>query len=171
MIGDIFMQIEKVVVGSLNTNCYIITKNNKTIIVDPGDEEKKIINACKGKNVVGILVTHHHFDHITALKKIEDYFHVKESLDISEFNYEIIKTPGHTSDSISYYFPEEKVFFSGDFIFFHTIGRTDLPTGSEEDMQKSLELISKYPNDIKVYPGHGLETTLGKEKENFKYYF
>ena len=165
------MQIEKVVVGSLETNCYIVTQNDKTIIIDPGDEAEKIIKACSNKKVVGVLVTHHHFDHITALKKIEDYFQVKESLNIPGFNFEIIKTPGHTSDSLSYYFPEEKVLFSGDFIFFHTIGRTDLPTGSAIEMQKSLEMISKYPDDIKIYPGHGLETTLGKEKARFKDYF
>lgn len=61
--------------------------------------------------------------------------------------------------------------FTGDFLFYHTIGRCDLPTGSEGDMVKSLELISKYPDDIDVYPGHGPKTNLEKEKQNFKYYF
>ncbi len=165
------MEIEKVVVGPLATNCYLVTQNQKTIIIDPGDEAEKIITACKGKKVVGILITHHHFDHITALKKIEDYFQVKESLQVPDFNYEIIKTPGHTSDSLSYYFPDEKVLFSGDFLFYHTIGRTDLVTGSNVDMQKSLELITHYPDDVKVYPGHGIDTILGPEKKNFNLYY
>ena len=63
------------------------------------------------------------------------------------------------------------VMFVGDFIFLNSIGRTDLPTGNDMEMQKSLELISKYPDDIVVYPGHGETTTLGYEKENFKYYY
>lgn len=81
-----------------------------------------------------------------------------------------VKTPGHTSDSVSYYFPEDKVLFAGDFLFLNSIGRTDLPTGNDMEMQKSLELISKYPDDIVVYPGHGEVTILGHEKSNFKYY-
>lgn len=165
------MIIDKVVVGPLAENCYIVTKNEKTIIIDPGDEAQKIIDVAKDKNVVGVLITHHHFDHIGALKNIEKYFNIKESREIEGFNYEIIKTPGHTSDSVSYYFPEEKVLFAGDFLFLNSIGRTDLPTGNDMEMQKSLELISKYPDDIVVYPGHGETTTLGYEKENFKYYY
>lgn len=164
------MQIEKLVVGELQANCYIVTKNNKTIIIDPGDEANKIINATKDKNVVGILVTHHHFDHIGALQEIEDYFHLKESLNIDGFNYEIIKTPGHTDDSVCFYFKDDKVLFSGDFIFYKSIGRTDLPTGSIQKMHQSLELISKYPDNIKVYPGHGPSTILGNEKRYFNLY-
>lgn len=165
------MIIDKVVVGSLEENCYIVTKSNKTIIIDPGADANKIIEIAKDKNVVGVLITHHHFDHIGALKNIEEYFNIKESREIEGFNYEIIKTPGHTSDSVSYYFPEGKVLFAGDFLFLNSIGRTDLPTGNDMEMQKSLELISKYPDDIVVYPGHGETTTLGYEKENFKYYY
>ena len=165
------MIIDKVVVGSLEENCYIVTKSNKTIIIDPGADANKIIEIAKDKNVVGVLITHHHFDHIGALKNIEEYFNIKESREIEGFNYEIIKTPGHTSDSVSYYFPEDKVLLAGDFLFLNSIGRTDLPTGNDMEMQKSLELISKYPDDIVVYPGHGETTTLGYEKENFKYYY
>ena len=164
------MQIERIVVGELQENCYIVTKNNKTIIIDPGDEANKIIETTKEKNVVGILVTHHHFDHIGALKEIEDYFHLKESLNVTGFDYEIIKTPGHTDDSVCYYFKDDEVLFSGDFIFYKTIGRTDFPTGSNEKMHQSLELISKYPDSIKVYPGHGPSTILGDEKVYFRLY-
>ena len=164
------MQIERIVVGELQENCYIVTKNNKTIIIDPGDEANKIIDAVKDKNVVGILVTHHHFDHIGALKEIEDYFHLKETLKVEGFDYEIIKTPGHTDDSVCYYFKDDGVLFSGDFIFYKTIGRTDFPTGSDNDMHQSLELISKYPDNIKVYPGHGPSTILGDEKVYFRLY-
>lgn len=164
------MEIEIVVVGELQANCYIVTKNNKTIIIDPGDDAKKIIDAAKDKNVVGILVTHHHFDHIMALKDIENYFQVKEALNIPGFNIEVIKTTGHTDDSVCYYFKDDKVLFSGDFIFYRTIGRTDLPTGSDKEMKHSLELISKYPDDLKVYPGHGISTILGEEKKYFKLY-
>ena len=164
------MKIETLVVGTLQENCYIVTIGDNSIIIDPGDDADRIIDACKGKSIKEILVTHHHFDHIGALEKLEKHFGLKENVRSNLFNYEVIKTPGHTLDSVTYYFPDEKVMFTGDFIFFHTIGRTDLPTGSDEDMVNSLNLISKYPDDIEVYPGHGPKTNLGKEKNNFKYY-
>lgn len=165
------MQVEKIVVGLLQENCYIVTKNDKTIIIDPGADGAKIIDYTKNKNVVGILVTHHHFDHIGALREIEEYFGLKENGNISGFNFETIKTPGHTSDSVCYYFKDEKILFSGVFLFLNSIGRTDLPTGSDIAMQNSLELIKKYPDDIVVYPGHGESTILGYEKNNFKFYY
>ena len=164
------MEINRVIVGSLEENCYIVTKNNQTIIIDPGDEAQNIINACTNKNVVGVLITHHHFDHIGALKEIEDYFNIKEG-NCPNIGFEIIENPGHSKDSVSYYFKEEKVIFCGDFIFQNSIGRTDLETGSDKEMIESLKMISKYPDDLVLYPGHGEKTTLGHEKNNFKYYY
>lgn len=164
------MKIETLVVGTLQANCYIITKEDKSLIIDPGDEGDRIIEFCKNKNIIGVLITHKHFDHVGALKKIEEHFKIKVNSIISDFKYEIIKTPGHTIDSVTYYFPEEKVMITGDFLFKGSIGRMDLPTGSVSDMKKSLELISKYNDDIKIYPGHGNPSILGKEKQYFNYY-
>ena len=164
------MEIKRLIVGPLKENCYIVTIENKTIIIDPGDEVKRIINECQNKHIVGILITHHHHDHIGALKEIENYFNIKETKEIKNVNYEIISTPGHTSDSLTYYFPKEKVMFTGDFIFKDSIGRFDMPTGSYLDIKESLQRINNYPDDIVIYPGHGDKTTLGEEKENFKYY-
>ncbi len=164
------MRIDTLVVGTLQENCYIVTIGDNTFIIDPGDEADRIIAACKEKNIKEILITHHHFDHVGALKEIEEHFGLKENNKTDLFDYEVINTPGHTSDSVTYYFPKEKVMFTGDFIFFHSIGRTDLPTGSDEDMAKSLDLISKYPSDCLLFPGHGPKCSLGIEKNNFKNY-
>lgn len=165
------MKIEKIPVGCLQANCYIVTKNDKSILIDPGDEGEKIKDFCKNKNVVEILVTHNHFDHIGALKDLEEYFQLQANVRSAYFDYEIILTPGHTRDSKSFYFKDDLVIFTGDFLFKGTIGRTDLPTGSEADMINSLEKIMEYPNELIVYPGHGDSTILGKEKEKFSRYF
>ena len=58
---------------------------------------------------------------------------------------------------------EEKAMFTGDFVFKQSIGRTDLETGSNEEMKKSIEKLKKYPKDITLYPGHGDKTTLEEE--------
>lgn len=167
----IILRVKRIVVGVLEENCYIVTKNGRTLIVDPGDEASKIILECKERDVKEILITHNHFDHVGALKEVEDYFSIKANVKSGYFDYEIINTPGHTSDSVSFYFPKDAVLFSGDFIFADSIGRTDLATGSNQEMKESLEKIEKYPDNITVYPGHGESTTLGKEKANFPFYY
>ncbi len=162
--------INKIVVGELAENCYLIEKNNNAILIDPGDEYEKIEDKINDLNIVGILLTHDHFDHIGALSYFEKKYNLKHNSEIDFFDYEIISTPGHTKDSLTFYFPKEKIMFTGDFLFKGTVGRMDLPGGNINDMKNSLELISKYPNDIVIYPGHGEKSILGIEKNYFKYY-
>lgn len=162
--------INRVIVGELEENCYILKQNNKAIIIDPGDEPTKIEEKIKGLEVAGILITHNHFDHVGALDYFENKYNIKHNQDINFFDYEIIKTPGHSKDSLTFYFPTINIMFTGDFLFKGTIGRMDLAGGSKEDMKISLDKISKYPDNIIIYPGHGEESTLGIEKNNFKYY-
>lgn len=165
------MEVENLILGDLNTNCYIVKKDKCALIIDPACDSKLIVSKCKGLDVKGILVTHHHYDHIGALGELEEFYDLKHNDFNNEFfNYEVLKTPGHTDDSISFYFKREKILFSGDFLFFGTIGRMDFFNSNPEDMKKSLETISKLPDDILVYPGHSLQTTLGREKKRFDFY-
>lgn len=165
------MIIKTVIVGDLQTNCYILEKNDEVLIIDPGAEAKKIIDTIGNKKVVGCLITHTHFDHIGALKGICSYYKIKlNDYNEGNFFYEVIDTKGHTNDSITFYFKKEKVMFCGDFIFKNSIGRTDLG-GNDNDMKDSLNKISLYEDDIILYPGHGLKTTLGEEKRRFSFYY
>lgn len=164
------MKVECIPVGDLQANCYIVTKENKTILIDPGEEKEKIERFLEGKNVVGIFLTHAHFDHTGALSYFEEKYHMKHN-ETNFLDCEIIKTPGHSKDSISFYFPEDRIMFTGDFIFKGTIGRMDLIGGSPKDMQESLNKIKKYPDNITIYPGHGEKTILGEEKPFFRFYF
>ena len=88
---------------------------------------------------------------------------------IDPFNFEVIYTPGHTSDSITYYFYDYGVMFTGDFLFKESIGRKDLETGNVNDMLESIDKIKEYDPSIKIYPGHGDTTTLEYELENNSY--
>lgn len=164
------MEIKRIIVGPLETNCYLLTKDNECLIIDPGDDFSLIKKAIGNKKVVGCLVTHFHQDHIEALEEVISYYDVEVNKPkYSNFKYEIIETPGHTFDSKTFYFKEINTMFTGDFIFYHSIGRTDLG-GNNKDMKDSLNTFKKYDDNIKIYPGHGESTTLGEEKKYFDLY-
>jgi len=79
----------------------------------------------------------------------------------------IMHTPGHTEGSICLYFPREKKLIAGDTLFAGSIGRTDLPGGSFDQIMRSLhEKVLGLPDDTSVIPGHGPTTTIGEEREN-----
>lgn len=182
------MKIEKLVVGSYQENCYFLIKNNNLIIVDPGDEfkriDEKIIN--DNLNLVAILITHAHFDHIGALEELTKKYNVpvyynnvnneinyekiinvqEERYNIGSFSFEVIFTSGHRNDLVTYYFYDDNIMFTGDFLFKLSIGRTDLEYASYDEMLKSINKIKKYNDNIVIYPGHGDKTILGFEKEN-----
>lgn len=168
------LEIKTIKVGYLQTNCYIVSNKENCIIIDPGDEFEKIRKEIVN-NVIAILVTHNHFDHIGALSKLKneynvpvyDYNNLKESnLNIKGFNIEVIYSPGHTEDSVIYYFKDYNIMFTGDFLFKESIGRTDLSTGNALEMKKSIEKIKQYDGKIKIFPGHGDSTNLEYEKQN-----
>ena len=165
------MDIKVIQVGDLETNCYILSINNESIIIDPGDDFNKIKEAVGDNKVIGCLVTHFHQDHIGALEEVVSYYDIEiNKPEYGNFKYKIIETPGHTFDSKTFYFKEINTMFTGDFIFKSSIGRTDLG-GNDKDMINSLEKFKSYDDSIIIYPGHGPSTILGIEKRYFNMYY
>lgn len=173
------MKIEKIITGALEENCYVLIKDGMCLVVDPGDDYHLIQEKIGDNKVLAVLITHSHFDHIGALRKFLTKRGVKifkksstleQEYSVGPFKFKVIYTPGHSSDSISFYFEEEKVMFVGDFIFKGSIGRCDLPTGDMNVMKKSIEMIRNYPTDITLYSGHGEDTNLGYEIESNPYF-
>ena len=173
------MNISHIKVGLLKCNCYLVEKNYKYLLIDPGDDLEKIEEFIKGKEIVGILLNHSHFDHVASCYDLHQKYNYsvydlnnleegKNNIDCFEF--ELIKTFGHTKDSVTYYFKEDKVMFTGDFLFYHTIGRCDLVESDYELMKKSIKKIKQYDSDIDIYPGHGISTTLENEIDNNPYF-
>mgnify|MGYP004525350059 FL=1 len=169
------METKYVVTGFLDENCYLIIKNGTCLVVDPGDDFHKIKEEIGDNKILGVLITHSHADHIGALRNFLTKRSIKifkrsnleeKEYTIGDFKFKCIYTPGHSKDSVTFYFEEEKIMFVGDFIFKDSIGRCDLPGGSESEMKDSINKILEYPDDIKLYPGHYQETTLGDEKTN-----
>ena len=170
------MNIKKIETGYLKENCYIIFKDNCCLVVDPGDDYYKIKKEIENKNVLAVLITHYHFAHIGALQDIlEEYnpivldYKSDKKQNIGPFKFEIIDTKGHKEDAVTYYFKEDKIMFTGDFLFKETIGRCDLDGGNLKGMLNSLNKIKKYDNSITIYPGHGDCTTLEYEIKNNPY--
>lgn len=170
------MVIKRIKVGSYRANCYIIIKDKACLVVDPGDEYERIIEYIGNLELKGILITHYHFDHVGALKELLSKYNVsiydykKEGNNVVDiFNFDIIINKGHASDCVSFYFKDDKILFTGDFLFKGTIGRTDLETSNDKDMYESLKMIRTYAEDIIIYPGHGHESTLGYEFKNNPY--
>jgi len=83
-------------------------------------------------------------------------------LNFGKVTLRVMHTPGHSHGSISLL--GEKEIFTGDTLFMGSIGRTDFPEGSAQEMKDSLKKLAILPDNLVVYPGHGPTTTIGEEK-------
>lgn len=95
----------------------------------------------------------------------------QEKLNLNGFDMQVLHTPGHTKGSCCYYFENQKILISGDTLFCCSVGRTDFPTGNTAALYASIrkELLV-LPEDVKVYPGHGEETSVKEAKDFFAQY-
>lgn len=90
-----------------------------------------------------------------------------DSLDFGGDKIEVIHTPGHTRGSVCYVIGD--IMLSGDTLFRNSIGRTDFPGGSFDEMKKSLKKLASLDKNYSVYPGHDVSTTLDAEKKHNPY--
>ena len=85
------------------------------------------------------------------------------TISFGSHTFRIIRTPGHSRGSVSFYCAEENVLFTGDTLFKGSIGRTDFPGGSMFQIISSLRELAQLPDTTIVYPGHGPQTSIGFE--------
>ncbi len=196
------MKIEALSVGSLATNCYLLSTERAAIIIDPGDISLKALDFLKENSDKQrlILLTHCHFDHIGGAKwlreqtgceiaigegdayalsspeanlsvgfglELEPFYADRVLLDgehikIGDAEFEVMKTIGHTLGDCCYLFGN--TLFSGDILFYESIGRTDFINGNTLKMMNSLKILMDLSDDTVVYPGHGPKTTIGHER-------
>jgi len=172
------MLLKTFTLGGLKNNCYVITDEftNETAIIDAPENPLEVIDYVKQNNFIVkyILITHHHFDHIDGLPTLQKAFLdaevTQKSANIGMIDIQSILTPGHTKDGVSFYISHEQTLFSGDTLFYETIGRTDLEGSNfEEEIASIRDKLFALPNHTKVYPGHGKPTTIAWEKEHNPY--
>ena len=90
-----------------------------------------------------------------------------DKLQIAGFEIDVIGTPGHSPDHVTYSIAAEKAIFSGDVLFQGSIGRTDLPGCDHATLMRSIQkLLDTLPDDTGVLPGHNDPTTLGQERRS-----
>lgn len=88
-------------------------------------------------------------------------------IDLSGREFQILHTPGHTQGSISIWIPAENKLVAGDTLFRDSIGRTDLPGGDSKQILRSIhEKLLQLPDETVVVPGHGPNTTIGRERDS-----
>ncbi|GHV11440.1 MBL fold hydrolase [Spirochaetia bacterium] len=183
-------QIHQLVLGDISTNCWIIVHGKTCTVIDPADQADVIIAQMEKLNAypAHILLTHGHFDHIGALPELASYNKGESRPEIAihkdDANYlkkgaytlrlledgdtagpfAVLHLPGHTPGSTGFYLESEKILFSGDTLFRGNCGRVDLPGGSQEKIEASLKRLLAMENAIRVLPGHGPGTTIGREQ-------
>lgn len=93
-----------------------------------------------------------------------------DMLNIAGFTIRVLHTPGHTPGGCCYELVGEDILFSGDTLFYMSVGRTDFPGSNGAAMRMSLHwLLEELSEDTQVLPGHGESTTIGYEKRNNPY--
>ncbi len=91
--------------------------------------------------------------------------HGGETLSIAGLTIRVLHTPGHTKGGVSYVIESEKTIFSGDTLFRDSVGRTDFPDGSLDEIRRSVvDVLFALEGDYKVYTGHEESTTLDYER-------
>ncbi|MCD6352164.1 MAG: MBL fold metallo-hydrolase [Armatimonadetes bacterium] len=182
-----------VVVGPLETNCYLFPADEGLLIVDPGDEPDRIAQACASLGEPrAILLTHGHPDHTAAAPALAERFGIpvlapeadrqwlEGNFDLWGFPVEPLRCDWQ---DVSQALPEglrllatpghspgsvcflaEGAGFVGDLIFRGSVGRADLPGSDPAQLMASLRLlVQEVPPDLPLFPGHGPATTIAAE--------
>ncbi len=95
----------------------------------------------------------------------ERELHEGDRVEVGTLSFQVLHTPGHTEGSVCLYEPTHRLLLAGDVLFAGSFGRTDLPGGDDAAMVESLARLARDLRDeVRVLPGHGPETTIGRER-------
>jgi glyoxylase-like metal-dependent hydrolase (beta-lactamase superfamily II) len=198
------VKVETITVGAFQENAYLIVddQSNRAVIVDPGGESERLIDAidASGATLEAIWVTHAHVDHVGAIAAIRRKWDVPiylhpldrrlyeaasrqaevyglpfeeppppdrefaegQNVKVGNTEMRVMHAPGHAPGHVVIH--GDGIALVGDCIFAGSIGRTDLPFSNPPQLAATLEKLAALPADTVVYPGHGVETTIGEER-------
>lgn len=180
--------------GIYETNCYILFTEKGEFIIDPGTDALLFIHQHVKNPLAILNTHGHHdhvWDNAKVKKEynIPIYIHKNDAfmlndpfnqgfesskadvlidnediLNICGVDFKFHFLPGHTPGCTMIELVDNNIMFSGDFLFFRSIGRWDFPYSDANLMKQSLEKIIAYKEDFKLLPGHGQETSLKAEQ-------
>ncbi|QYJ14580.1 putative metallo-hydrolase [Rubrobacter xylanophilus DSM 9941] len=184
-------EIERVAVSfdDLEVNCYVVHTPQGEVIVDAGAEPERILERLRDE-ALAILVTHGHADHIGALEEVRRatgapvYMHPADAepagmagydpledgrlLQLGGEGFRVLHTPGHSPGSVTFVVGEDQLV--GDLILPGSVGRTDLPGASWEEIELSLRrVMSLWSERTRLYCGHGPVLSAARELETNPY--
>lgn len=184
------IEVRKISVGPYDNNCYVIVcpRTLESVIVDTPAEPEKVLAEARGTTVKAVLMTHCHMDHTLGHREVkaatgapvwvheseanqlplppEHLFEHEGVITFGDVTLRTIHVPGHTTGGTSLLWG--KHLFSGDTLFPNGPGRTTSPENFKQLASNLERRILVLPDDVEVHPGHGADTVLGREKEQYR---
>ena len=183
------VRIKKLEISPFGTNCYIAAcpQSGEGIVIDTPGEAGRILAQAGEVKVKYIIITHTHLDHLGAFQEVRDglgaqvAIHRLEAdmlptppdltledgdvLNFGTLSAKVLHTPGHTRGSLCLLVG--KHLFSGDTLFPGGPGKTGTPEAFEQVVDSITRKLFVLPDETPVYPGHGEDTVLSREKQEF----
>jgi len=183
------VRIEKIVVGPFENNVFVLRSksNGDAVIVDAANEHELLLEVSRATGVRRVLTTHGHFDHIQAVTQMRDagidvgiaaedaqmlpsYDFVipdDDVIEVGDLRLRTIHTPGHTPGSTCFLLEGHPIVFSGDTLFPGGPGNTQNDAKRFATVMESLDgLFASLPDETRICPGHGIDSTIGRERPN-----
>ena len=203
------MEMDRLVLGSYETNCYILRENEQAqqcVVIDPGLGAEQLLDflAENHLNPVAVVLTHGHIDHAQGVAVLREEFpdikvaiHALDAEMLADprsnlsammggsfttapaeiiledqtlfeqvgVALTVLHTPGHTPGGICLYSKADGIVFTDDTLFAESVGRSDFPGGSHQQLIASIrDKLFTLPDETVAYPGHGPQTTIAREK-------
>jgi hydroxyacylglutathione hydrolase len=187
------LEVRMLTVGEWQENCYLMVEplTRASLLVDPGAEAGRILQWLADTHVQMILLTHAHSDHVGALAEVRAALGVRVGLHPAEValaeknkvapdfalndgdivhlgahEIQVAYTPGHTPGGVCLRFGARALV--GDTIFPSGPGHTNTPAELNQILAALQQTVFTWPDDTLLYPGHGNETTVGRERPGFE---
>ena len=188
---DSGVRIDKLIVGPFENNAFVVrcTSTGEAVIVDAANEHELLLEVSRATGVRRVLTTHGHWDHIQAVTALRDAgidvgiaeadatmlpgydFLIPDDdvIAVGDLRFRTILNPGHTPGSTSFLLEGHPVLFTGDTLFPGGPGNTKRDGGDFPLIARMIrEKLFVLPDDTRVYPGHGRDTTIGAEKPHLE---